>query len=307
MRARKGYVAPRGRAPEARPATANGASPELRDALESPLPLADLADGHHGRGVQGPGPEGVGGRLHPHQRTEPAAGGEGRRAEQRPRDARDCDRRQGEELSHGPRHGRAQHAARDRRAREGHRLPLHPEPRPGPGPLPAPHRRARGQHQEGRVGDLRRGGARLRQGEAVDERPGADLAAQQHRAHRAAEGIPSRSSCRARCRRTASSRGPTRLRSSPRSTTTAASSRTRWTSPPPSRPRAARRCSRRRSSATAAELSGSSGGYGVTARIPLATLAPACMCSRSRPPSNLADRLTTSRETVFRVLTDSRP
>ena len=42
VRARKGYVAPRGKAPEAPKTTANGPSPELRDAMESPLPLTGL-------------------------------------------------------------------------------------------------------------------------------------------------------------------------------------------------------------------------------------------------------------------------
>lgn len=43
VRARKGYVALRGRAPDAKPLTSkDGASPELRDAMESPLPLAQL-------------------------------------------------------------------------------------------------------------------------------------------------------------------------------------------------------------------------------------------------------------------------
>jgi VWFA-related protein len=42
VRARKGYVAPRGKAPEPRAATKDGASPELRDAMDSPLPLTGL-------------------------------------------------------------------------------------------------------------------------------------------------------------------------------------------------------------------------------------------------------------------------
>ena len=44
VRARKGYVAPRGKAPEAKPVTAtkDAASPELREALDSPLPLPTL-------------------------------------------------------------------------------------------------------------------------------------------------------------------------------------------------------------------------------------------------------------------------
>jgi hypothetical protein len=42
VRARKGYVAPRGRAPEAKAAAKDGPSPELKEALESPLPLPAL-------------------------------------------------------------------------------------------------------------------------------------------------------------------------------------------------------------------------------------------------------------------------
>ena len=42
IRARKGYVAPRGKAPEARAASKDGTSPELKDAMESPLPLTAL-------------------------------------------------------------------------------------------------------------------------------------------------------------------------------------------------------------------------------------------------------------------------
>jgi hypothetical protein len=58
VRARKGYVAPRGRAPEARPTTANGASPELRGAVESPLPLTDLAMVTTAAVFKGPAPKG---------------------------------------------------------------------------------------------------------------------------------------------------------------------------------------------------------------------------------------------------------
>jgi VWFA-related protein len=42
VRARKGYVAPRGRAPETKAAAKDGPSIELKEALESPLPLAGL-------------------------------------------------------------------------------------------------------------------------------------------------------------------------------------------------------------------------------------------------------------------------
>jgi hypothetical protein len=42
VRARKGYVAPRGRAPETKAAAKDGPSIELKEALESPLPLPEL-------------------------------------------------------------------------------------------------------------------------------------------------------------------------------------------------------------------------------------------------------------------------
>ncbi len=58
VRARKGYVAPRGRAPEAKPTTANSASPELRDAIESPLPLPGLPLGMTAVVFKGPAPMG---------------------------------------------------------------------------------------------------------------------------------------------------------------------------------------------------------------------------------------------------------
>ena len=42
VRARKGYVAPRGRVPDTRAAAKDAASPELKEAIESPLPLPAL-------------------------------------------------------------------------------------------------------------------------------------------------------------------------------------------------------------------------------------------------------------------------
>jgi VWFA-related protein len=42
VRARKGYVAPRGRAPETKAAAKDGPSPELKEVLDSPLPLPGL-------------------------------------------------------------------------------------------------------------------------------------------------------------------------------------------------------------------------------------------------------------------------
>jgi VWFA-related protein len=58
VRARKGYVAPRGRAPETKPTTANSASQELRDAIESPLPLPGLPLGMTAVVFKGPAPKG---------------------------------------------------------------------------------------------------------------------------------------------------------------------------------------------------------------------------------------------------------
>jgi len=58
VRARKGYVAPRGRAPEAKPTTASSSSPELREAIESPLPLPGLPLGMTAVVFKGPAPKG---------------------------------------------------------------------------------------------------------------------------------------------------------------------------------------------------------------------------------------------------------
>jgi VWFA-related protein len=58
VRARKGYVAPRGKAPEASKTTANGPSPELKDAIESPLPLTGLPLALAAAVFKGPAPKG---------------------------------------------------------------------------------------------------------------------------------------------------------------------------------------------------------------------------------------------------------
>jgi VWFA-related protein len=58
VRARKGYVAPRGKAPEAPKTTANGPSPELKDAMESPLPLTGLPLSLTAAVFKGPAPKG---------------------------------------------------------------------------------------------------------------------------------------------------------------------------------------------------------------------------------------------------------
>jgi hypothetical protein len=60
VRARKGYVAPRGKAPETKPttSTADSASPELREAIESPLPLPGLPLGMTAAVFKGPAPKG---------------------------------------------------------------------------------------------------------------------------------------------------------------------------------------------------------------------------------------------------------
>ena len=58
VRARKGYVAPRGKAPEAPKAAANGPSPELKDAIESPLPLTGLPLSLAAAVFKGPSPKG---------------------------------------------------------------------------------------------------------------------------------------------------------------------------------------------------------------------------------------------------------
>ncbi len=58
VRARKGYVAPRGRAPEPAKVAANGPSPELRDAMDSPLPLTGLPLALTAVVFKGPAPKG---------------------------------------------------------------------------------------------------------------------------------------------------------------------------------------------------------------------------------------------------------
>jgi VWFA-related protein len=58
IRARKGYVAPRGKAPEVKAAAKDGPSPELRDALESPLPLTGLPLSLSAVVFKGPAPRG---------------------------------------------------------------------------------------------------------------------------------------------------------------------------------------------------------------------------------------------------------
>jgi hypothetical protein len=57
VRARRGYVAPRGRAPETKN-TVGGASPELRDAMGSPLPLAGVPLAATAAVFKGPSPNG---------------------------------------------------------------------------------------------------------------------------------------------------------------------------------------------------------------------------------------------------------
>jgi len=58
VRARKGYVAPRGKAPEPAKTTANSPSPELKDAMDSPLPLTGLPLALAVAVFKGPAPKG---------------------------------------------------------------------------------------------------------------------------------------------------------------------------------------------------------------------------------------------------------
>jgi VWFA-related protein len=58
VRARKGYVAPRGRAPETRAAAKDGPSLELKEAMESPLPLPGLPLALAATVFKGPGAKG---------------------------------------------------------------------------------------------------------------------------------------------------------------------------------------------------------------------------------------------------------
>jgi VWFA-related protein len=58
VRARKGYVAPRGKAPEVKAAAKDGTSQELRDAMDSPLPLTGLPMAITAAVFKGPAPKG---------------------------------------------------------------------------------------------------------------------------------------------------------------------------------------------------------------------------------------------------------
>ena len=58
VRARKGYVAPRGRAPETKAASKDGMSIELKEAIESPLPLPGLPLALAATVFKGPAPKG---------------------------------------------------------------------------------------------------------------------------------------------------------------------------------------------------------------------------------------------------------
>lgn len=58
IRARKGYIAGRGRTPDSKPAGPNDASPELREAMSSPLPLSELPMAATAAVFKGPKPNG---------------------------------------------------------------------------------------------------------------------------------------------------------------------------------------------------------------------------------------------------------
>ena len=58
IRARKGYVAARGRVPETKPAGPNDPTPELRNAMSSPLPLSELPMAATAAVFKGPQPNG---------------------------------------------------------------------------------------------------------------------------------------------------------------------------------------------------------------------------------------------------------
>jgi VWFA-related protein len=58
IRARRGYVAARGRAPEVKPAGPNSASPELREAMNSPLPAGGVPMAATAAVFKGPAPNG---------------------------------------------------------------------------------------------------------------------------------------------------------------------------------------------------------------------------------------------------------
>ncbi len=142
VRARKGYVAPRGKAPEPpRPTAKDGPSPELKDAMDSPLPLTGLPLALDGGGVQGPGAEGLGRDFDVRRRQHAAVRRERRHDQERPRGPRHRDRRQGQDVLDRSQDREPEHEARHREARDRHRIPRHSIARARSGPLQPSRRR----------------------------------------------------------------------------------------------------------------------------------------------------------------------
>jgi hypothetical protein len=180
IRARKGYVAPRGKAPEARAASKDGASPEL---------TADgIAAGGHGRGVQRTGAEGLGRDRDVYQWQHAAVRGQCRDVQERSRGPRHCDRRQGQDLHDRSQHGEPEHETGYREARDGYRIPRHSITRTGAGTLQPPRRGPRGQHAQSRLGHDGPRGPGFLEAAADDERHRGDIGAERRGANHPPEG-----------------------------------------------------------------------------------------------------------------------
>ena len=199
--------------------------------MESPLPLPALPLARDGGGVQGAGAEGVGRDLDVRQRqhaaVQPKNGGMFKNDLEVVGIATDD---KGKAFSTDRNTVNLNMKPDTAKRVRGHRLPRHPVARPAAGPLPAARGRARSQHPQGRLGDVRPRGAGLLQGAAVDERHRADVGDERRRADGAPQGSAREAAAGPADAAIASSRRPTRSRCSPRSTTTS-SSRTRSRSP----------------------------------------------------------------------------
>ena len=130
VRARKGYVAPRGtRAGNQADDGELGVAGTARCDRE-PAAAARPAAGHDRGGVQGAGAEGVGGDLDAGQRQHAAVRRGRRHVQERSRSDGDGHRREGQDHLRRSQHREPEHEARLGQSREGQRLPRHPVDRP---------------------------------------------------------------------------------------------------------------------------------------------------------------------------------
>ena len=306
VRARKGYVAPRGRAPEARPATANGASPELRDALESPLPLADLAMVTTAVVFKGPAPKGsvvvstlISGQSLP---LAEKGGAQTNDLEMLVIATDDKGKSYPTDRATVALNMRPETAARVKAT--GFRFIQTLDLAPGRYQL----------RIAAREGNTKKAGSVTFDVEVPD------FAKEKLSMSGLALTSPLSSTAptvRPKDPLEKLLPGPlSAYREFPQSDEIAFFAEVYDNTGKPAhkvditttvKAEGGQTVFEAKEQRDSAELSGSSGGYGVTARIPLATLAPGLYVLKVEATVNLADRLTTSRETVFRVLTDSRP